>query len=632
MESTYAFGLLQTSIPAEAASLLFLFTPVLLLFLRTVKTGFLVTTGGLCLLSRVASLAFDTRGRMLSAGMACGLFLMFLPAALWRWGMRGDHRAGLKLGASLALAALLHMLLRALGSGNDITGGAGRWGGGALALLTGVLLWTWKRAADEPVRDRAATATRASGWRIAVWCLGLISPWVMLYFGLGAPAVMARWTGGGHVGIMALAAGAAALFLMLWVMVPRVRRRVTSPVLLGADLLFVAALVLTLWSCQVSFPKDNGAYPVPEPAVGMLGRMSLPLMLLLSPILFVQFARFAQAVVHDAPSLRVLGGGFALGSVYLLVAVLAHLCTTAYDYIPVVGPWFRDRFWLVFLGVGLVMTLPVPLLRREAGEPKGDPGEIRPAWLAAAGVILALMAVFAAGLTHARPAPTPPRSVIRVMTFNLQQGYSASGTRNFAGQLGQIREVDPDILGLQESDTARVAGGNSDLVRYLADRLNFHSYYGPRTVSGTFGIALLSRYPIEAARTYYLFSAGEQTAAITAQVCVGERRYHVVVTHLGNGGPIIQQREVLELVAEKPNTILLGDFNFTPADEAYRLTVAGLEDAWLVAGERDAGKGGLNLDDRIDHVFVSPEVRVLRAEYLGAGASDHPMMTVEIGN
>ena len=169
-------------------------------------------------------------------------------------------------------------------------------------------------------------------------------------------------------------------------------------------------------------------------------------------------------------------------------------------------------------------------------------------------------------------------------------------------------------------------------MRYLADRLNFHSYYGPRTVSGTFGIALLSRYSIEAARTFYLSSTGEQTAAITAQVSVAGKRYQVVVTHLGNGGPIMQQREVFKLVAGRPNTILLGDFNFTPADEAYRLTVTALEDAWLAAAERNAGEGAPSLDDRIDHVFVSRKVRVLRAEYRDAGASDHPVMAVDIGD
>ena len=315
----------------------------------------------------------------------------------------------------------------------------------------------------------------------------------------------------------------------------------------------------------------------------------------------------------------------------LLLAVLAQVFTTVYDYVPVAGPWFRDRLWLVFLGIGVASALPVLLLHRGPCPADTDSGETNPVRLAGAGVVLALMSVLAVALTQARPARAPARSPLRIMTFNLQQGYSALGTRNFAGQLEQIREVNPDLLGLQESDTARVAGGNSDLVRYLADRLNYHSWCGPRTVAGTFGIALLSRYPIERAHTFYLASTGEQTAVIAAQVRTGDQTHHVLVTHLGNGGPNLQQRQVLEIVAGKTNVILMGDFNFTPADEPYRLTVAWLEDAWLAAGERDAGRGGLNADDRIDHVFVSPGTRVLRAEYLGSGASDHPVMVVEIG-
>lgn len=48
--------------------------------------------------------------------------------------------------------------------------------------------------------------------------------------------------------------------------------------------------------------------------------------------------------------------------------------------------------------------------------------------------------------------------------------------------------------------------------------------------------------------------------------------------------------------------------------------------------ERDVGSERLDLDDRIDHVFVSPGTRVLRAEYRRAGASDHPVLCAEIGN
>jgi endonuclease/exonuclease/phosphatase family metal-dependent hydrolase len=218
------------------------------------------------------------------------------------------------------------------------------------------------------------------------------------------------------------------------------------------------------------------------------------------------------------------------------------------------------------------------------------------------------------------------------MTFNLQQGYSAQGTKNFAGQLELIRRVNPDLVGLQETDTARVAGGNSDLVRFLADRLNYHAYAGPRTGAGTFGIALLSRVPIEKARTFYLSSTGEQTAVLVAETRVRGMTYHVFVTHLGNGGPVIQQRQVLNLLAGQTNVILMGDFNFRPSQEPYRLTSQRLEDGWLMAGEKRVDPPGQNLNDRIDHVFLCPGTRVQRAEYLGPGASDHPAMVVQIGD
>ena len=101
------------------------------------------------------------------------------------------------------------------------------------------------------------------------------------------------------------------------------------------------------------------------------------------------------------------------------------------------------------------------------------------------------------------------------------------------------------IIGLQESDTARIAGGNADVVAYLADRLEMYSYYGPSPVSGTFGIALLSRYPIGNPRTYYLYSEGEQVAITDADIRIDDKSYKVFVTHLGNDGPMIQVRQML---------------------------------------------------------------------------------------
>ena len=45
--------------------------------------------------------------------------------------------------------------------------------------------------------------------------------------------------------------------------------------------------------------------------------------------------------------------------------IFAQAFTTVYDYIPVVGPFFRDKFWLVFLLAGLGLSLPLLLVRAE---------------------------------------------------------------------------------------------------------------------------------------------------------------------------------------------------------------------------------------------------------------------------
>jgi endonuclease/exonuclease/phosphatase family metal-dependent hydrolase len=158
-----------------------------------------------------------------------------------------------------------------------------------------------------------------------------------------------------------------------------------------------------------------------------------------------------------------------------------------------------------------------------------------------------------------------------------------------------------------------------------------HSYYGPKAVTGTFGIALLSRYPIENPRTFYMYSEGEQTAAIHAQVRLGGKLFNVFVTHLGNSGPLIQQENFLEELDGLEDVIAMGDFNFRPDTEQYALTRESLEDAWLLRWPSGADAVGYRPDRRIDHVFLSPNLQVRSARFHTGGESDHPALVVEVG-
>ena len=40
------------------------------------------------------------------------------------------------------------------------------------------------------------------------------------------------------------------------------------------------------------------------------------------------------------------------------------------------------------------------------------------------------------------------------MTYNIQQGFDKVGNTALPGQLAAIRRVQPDVLGVEESDTA----------------------------------------------------------------------------------------------------------------------------------------------------------------------------------
>jgi endonuclease/exonuclease/phosphatase family metal-dependent hydrolase len=202
--------------------------------------------------------------------------------------------------------------------------------------------------------------------------------------------------------------------------------------------------------------------------------------------------------------------------------------------------------------------------------------------------------------------------------------------KNYAGQLEIIRGINADIIGLQESDTNRIANGNADIVRYFTDDLNMYSYFGPKTVTGTFGIALLSRYPIENPRTFYMYSEGEQTAAIEAQISIGDKTFNIYVTHLGNGGPIIQQEQILGMLRGKENVILIGDFNFRPDTPQYQLTTSLLEDAWLIRWPGGDLNQGIDPLDRIDHTFISPGISVTDSRYIPDPVSDHPLMWTTI--
>ena len=626
VEAIYSFGLLGVDIPPElVAVLLFLAPAVLLLGPRQASNRLALALAAFAIFSRLALPVVDTRGRLLVAGLGTAAFLLWLPAELAVLGRDRRPNAAISMAAGLAVSLALLNLMRAWFHGIDPSLAAGYQAITWVLGVSGVVLLAVRRP-QPPVLQPPPGEGRFG--RLALRAVGLMSCLALPYLAFAAPNVIARWVDASYPLTVALLGVALTAALAIAALRPAWLISIRRPVLAAWNGLFLAALLLTILPQQIVFPGNPAAYPLAGPPAMPWAVLPVAVLLLLSPVILVNLAQAARAIVDEVPSLRPLGAAFALGGLWLLVLVLGHVFTTVYDYIPVIGPLWRDRFWLVYALAAAGMLLPLLVWPARPAQPVRVP----PGFAVVAG-LLAVVAVGGAWVVASRPADPPvARPALRVVSYNIQQGYRNDGQRGHADQLALLRSLDADIIGLQESDTNRISGGNADLVRYFADELDMHSVYGPSPVAGTFGVALLSRTPIENPRTFFMASEGEQTAAIAAQVTANGKTRNIIVTHLGNGGPPIQQQQVLADAAGKKDVVLMGDFNFEPSTEQYALTTATLADSWLLKWPSGSDDQGNTPADRIDHIFVSPGTPILDARYVDSPASDHPLAWVDIGD
>lgn len=623
VEAVYVFGLMGSGIPPEIVFVLLFLSPVVLfLFAKRIPSWFLLVTGEVMILARILAVMVDTRGKMMLAGIGVAAFMVFFPAQLDVLKKRGKSQvAALGIGLSLAVAA--SALLKTLNGSVDLsTYGWYQLIGIGLGALAGGLLWQNAKTREPEQSEHKEGAL----FRIIVYSLGIASVFLLLYFGFASPNVIARWAGLDQRVVAGLFW--VGLLGSVWVWVSGRWNARSRKVLLGWNLLFGISMLFTILPRQIQFPASPEGYPIAEPALSWIALVPVVVALLTFPVILIDFDFLVQAFVGESPSTKKSAAGFSISAFYILLMVFAHVFTTVYDYIPVIGPFFRDKFWLVYLLPSVVVVVSAWLASGTASQRLITMEQSRRLSLGLAA--MAVVSVAAVAFFAPRPVEMPVnRSSFRVFTYNIQQGYSEDGQWNFDGQLALIQSFDPDILGLQESDTNRIAGGNKDVVGYFANKLNMHVYYGPTPITGTFGIALLSKYPIFNPRVYYLFSVGEQVAVIEAQIEIGGKVYTIYVNHLGNGGPIVQQEQLLALIAGKENVIAIGDFNFRPSTEQYALTVQVLEDAFELNPIMPADET-FEPEGRIDHIFVSPGIAVRGASYVLSPASDHPAMYADI--
>jgi Metal-dependent hydrolase len=201
-----------------------------------------------------------------------------------------------------------------------------------------------------------------------------------------------------------------------------------------------------------------------------------------------------------------------------------------------------------------------------------------------------------------------------------------------------IERSGAEIICLQETETARISFGNVDLVRFLAEGLDMYSYYGPKTVTGTYGIALLSKFPIESAETTFMPSKYSQRAIIKSEIRVGTEIITVYNTHFGLAlsDRALQAKLTADLAANSSRALLAGDFNTPdPAETPYVTISSKFRDGWLEINSFGTDILGATFDwknptERIDYIFFTPDLNIIDFRILDwAHESDHmPIVAV----
>lgn len=224
-------------------------------------------------------------------------------------------------------------------------------------------------------------------------------------------------------------------------------------------------------------------------------------------------------------------------------------------------------------------------------------------------------------------AEASPESV-RLMAANVS-------FRNFdyAGLLEQIRETEPDLVGLLEVDREWLEGLSA-----MEPEFGWSVQYPEE---GAYGIALFSKLPMRELTPGRYIEGGMQ-ASISVELELGDVPVTLVLAHVS--APTtpakarlrnVQLRKIAEVLRDDANAeqILVGDLNITPWSPYYQdlVTAASLSSAARGFGYHVTWPTGISLlKIPIDHCLVSSGLRVQSFRTGSDFGSDHLPIVVDL--
>ncbi|MHA1121928.1 MAG: endonuclease/exonuclease/phosphatase family protein [Candidatus Heimdallarchaeota archaeon] len=636
--------------PYTILVIFFLSPIILLIFKRKFHISGIYVTISLLLIARVLMVFItDLVALSLITGVGVSAFLVFLPAYLVRRKETNGTPSFLTITQGLTIAIGLSIALKALGHSFDISiFGLGRIITAVIVAIVILMLpglyfreveqeesEITEKEEDEALeideeieKEAPLPGKKARFGKVFLLSLGIFGVFLIEWFALAFPNAFARWSDSSYQIVTIIILASNALFLILITVRPKILNELKIWLIVILNVLLITSIILV----------------AALPGTIVVQQIFTYVTAVLSPIALLDFMLLSKQLNKLQPSTRKLGGAFGLSSLILLIVTFLNISAFNYEWVPLMG-FLKGRYYIIIILVALMILIPVIFIKGIKGFnlqafkklPKKTNMKNQIIAYSLIGLVLALSGI-GLGLNIIKPDTPASPTTLKVMTYNVHIGEDKNGTSNLLRLLESIRQADPDVIGLQESDMARIAFSNMDLVRFLAENLNMYSYYGPKTVSGVYGVATLSKYPIEFAETYFMPSltigATHSHRVITrTDLRIGPDLIPFYNTHFGLN--LTTEREpqaqyVAGLLSGMTDIFVVGDFNTKDDESAYPMFMPGFTDSWLDIYPTGINGTGFNGDTnrfprrRIDYILFNGGFTCISVEVLTwADESDH---------
>jgi endonuclease/exonuclease/phosphatase family metal-dependent hydrolase len=157
---------------------------------------------------------------------------------------------------------------------------------------------------------------------------------------------------------------------------------------------------------------------------------------------------------------------------------------------------------------------------------------------------------------------------VRVMSYNVKNGYGMDGVKSIERCADVIREAQPDVVAVQELDSCTRRNKFYVLGKMAEKAGGYHAYFGPTIPhsGGKYGIGILSKKPAKSVKFHRLPCRREPRGLLVVEF----DKYYMLCTHLSlNEEDRVTSVGIIRDVVSKLDkpAFIAGDMNARPTSK-----------------------------------------------------------------